>query len=810
MAQPQVEEEEQGDLIIRFSDYVKDFYAKVDEDVKKCSEDPTLKKKDLYIKYPHLKRGPKITKRSKNVAKALVKDMLDNEYTLYLREKHKITTKEQKDEIYKYCVKKIKGIYKHAQALKTGFCNLQIINGFSEPNTISICVTKNTLEANEQWLQRLFKELDNRYPQKKIKNKIMIISSKKEKNDLNGNAIHCDSIDSACKILKRENDIKIIFVCSNIIRISDILEISQDFLNLKQSLQKNLRILHDEAHNQSEGIPAFREIIENIILQPNVLSYTPITASNKTIIDETNPLWNQQNIEKMALNYTDYDDTKSDDPHYSSCSKAIQMTFERLKTMPEWRDYSIRKIPKRVWLKLYKEYYNLLTKFSEDDLKQKIQEKVKLFKQDRILSRLIGNIDEYIQDIDGYSKEELINKYKMIDMERRRQLEFCSFMKNDKEIEAVNNGLNMLNANIILGTDIFKKDELNIHIISTPRRNVITQYLCEVATKTHPSAIVLGIYGNEGQKYHLSYDNVSDMEVSHIMDNGQFNEKLNKIINYLKSINVHLNRPFIIIGNYFPTGESLTYVSYEYGTIRSNTRLISTNAEEDYQEGSRGNYMDAKFKEKNPEWVMPEKYLFGPAQFINNALSYELENDARIDSFRNSPPSSLNNGGNSDIQITQSEKQPSVGGNVAVPIKITINDPEHPDILQLIEIMNIKRKTDEDKIKFLKQLEKCKENPENICEMEDKTGKFDFQNQTLTNFRNYKKTEEGPKKGYWKFHNYQSHFKMETSFINSTGDVKENQCEILTCTDKYILLDENTGKPLEINHKGWWWMGYKY
>ena len=52
----------------------------------------------------------------------------------------------------------------------------------------------------------------------------------------------------------------------------------------------------------------------------------------------------------MALNYTDYDDTKSDDPHYSSCSKAIQMTFERLKTMPEWRDYSIRKIPKRVLL----------------------------------------------------------------------------------------------------------------------------------------------------------------------------------------------------------------------------------------------------------------------------------------------------------------------------------------------------------------------------------------------------------------------------------------------------------------------------
>jgi hypothetical protein len=33
----------------------------------------------------------------------------------------------------------------------------------------------------------------------------------------------------------------------------------------------------------------------------------------------------------------------------------------------------------------------------------------------------------------------------------------------------------------------------------------------------------------------------------------------------------------------------------------------------------------------NPSWIAPEKYLIGPKQFIDNALSYELENDARID-----------------------------------------------------------------------------------------------------------------------------------------------------------------------------------
>ena len=83
------------------------------------------------------------------------------------------------NKIYKVCISKIRGLYKHAQALKTGFCNGQIINGFSEENTISICITKNTLEANEQWLLRLYKDLDNRYPQVKLNDKIIIISSKK-------------------------------------------------------------------------------------------------------------------------------------------------------------------------------------------------------------------------------------------------------------------------------------------------------------------------------------------------------------------------------------------------------------------------------------------------------------------------------------------------------------------------------------------------------------------------------------------------------------------------------------------------------
>ena len=41
----------------------------------------------------------------------------------------------------------------------------------------------------------------------------MIISSKK--NDLNGNATHCKNLDVAWGFLKKENNYKIIFICSN-------------------------------------------------------------------------------------------------------------------------------------------------------------------------------------------------------------------------------------------------------------------------------------------------------------------------------------------------------------------------------------------------------------------------------------------------------------------------------------------------------------------------------------------------------------------------------------------------------------------
>ena len=141
----------------------------------------------------------------------------------------------------------------------------------------SVCFSKNTLESSDQWLFRLMKELDYRFPQVKLDDKIMLINSNKNilnGNILDGNATHCRNYNEAWKLLKKpNNNFKIIFMCSNNTRISDVLELTDDFMNLREG-SRELRIFHDEAHNIKEGIPAHRAVIENIIIKPiNIYFY---------------------------------------------------------------------------------------------------------------------------------------------------------------------------------------------------------------------------------------------------------------------------------------------------------------------------------------------------------------------------------------------------------------------------------------------------------------------------------------------------------------------------------------------------------
>jgi hypothetical protein len=334
--------------------------------------------------------------------------------------------------------------------------------------------------------------------------------------------------------------------------------------------------------------------------------------------------------------------------------------------------------------------------------------------------------------------------------------------------------------------------------------------LCDEAIKKPYRPIVLGIYGNLNDKYHLMYDAV-ELEVSHIMGRGEFNEKLFKLFNYLDRYNINRNRPFIIIGNYNPTGESLTYVNYKYGTVRSIIRLLSTTPEENYQSASRINYMTTKFIQNDPDWVMPEKYLIGPKTFIEDVHTYERINDDRIRFMEENNRLPIEVFDEDEPYNNVKPRQTSTG-RTAIPMRIGIIDPTNTRVQRMYEIMNIPNKNSIEKREFITILKQLLD--ENECDITDHTGKFKWDSMQLINFRTYKNKGTNPKKGYWKFNNYQAHFNSKTPFINSTNDINENECEILTCLDNYILMSEPTDGSLptqiERNFRNIWWMGYKY
>jgi len=658
-------------------------------------------------------------------------------------------TKELFDRFTISIINKIKGVFKHAQALKTGYCNRRIINGFSEENSIVICITKNTLEANEQWLNRLYNDLNERMPHIELKDKIMIISSKK--NNLNGNATHCRKIMTAWGKIRQKKTFKILFMCSNKTRILDVLKLIDLSNELKEELQQNIRIFHDEAHNSKEGIPAFRNLIDNILLNKQILSYTPITASNNTISDDKKVFWNKQNLENNAYDYTNFDNKISTSPNYSSCSDSKIITFESLKLSDKWINYGITSMP--------------------DYLMRKV-----------------------------YPKDKNINK--------KKNLEFCSFMKNDKEIEAVNNGLNYLNLNELQDSKYYTKNKKNIYIISTPNRKIITAFLAEEAVKKDYKPIVLTIYGNGEEKYHLIYYlngkkiEENEKKIYKIMGDGQFNEKILKIFKYLKNKKkINIERPFIIIGNYIPTGESLTFVHTDYGVVKGNCRLISTNAEEDYQEACRSNYVDTHFINKHGKtWKQPPKFLIGPSKYINNALNIEKENDFRVKHLEYNRDIIHDNYINNFSNYNNSKKN-----NIAIPIKLSI-DTASDYYIAMKKIMKKNQRNSNDKRKFLNLIKNAINAHGDETTLEDKTNKFNINLFKLIGFRSY---SEKCKKdnNEWKFKNYENHYNLDTSFINSNNNIHQNECEILTCIDTYIVI-KNEQKYT--NSKRIWWIGYKY
>ena len=761
--------------------------------------DDRSQQKIIIGKYSHFNR-----KGSSKMKKTIKKKKLD-QMKPFLYEILDYNSNEYSDDdkknFYKFIRKKVKGIYKHAQALKTGLCNRMILNCVSEKDTISFCISKNTLESNTQWIERLLDVLKKKFPGTNTSELVMIVSS--TKNTLNNRATHCLNILEAQRlILKSNSKYKIIFNCSNNARINDILYLTELSGRLKEDEGfKKFRIIHDEAHDSKCGIPAYRDIIENILLQDNVLSYTPCTATNENLEMNGNYIWDMRSLEKQANKYAKGGyTTKSTDINYSSCADAIKINFEDLERDPKWKNYGIDEIPKDVFLECYKHIID-----REVDSKAKIN---------KILEPIRSNL-EPPPNFDEYSESEqwewLQSRAHDIRVDYKRKLDYCKLISQYKETVAMNRGINIIrnkDLNIIPNE---LENTFSLRLISTPCRIIITDYLARFAVDEGYNA--LAIYGDEnGDKCHLFYKNNDNdnlrIPVDSIMDRGEFNTKLAKLVDAMKSETGNLddcnwNKPLYIITNYMNSGESLSFVNYKYGTLDINIRLTSTNPTEDYQEACRSNYMDTKFKEFDDDFVHPKKWLIGEKAYFENIMMIESENDARIDELKNRPDI-IQDDGTDHIVFTEHDDDIS-SGTVAVPIKIDIGDLDDDNISKILDILSNSHGRSKDKKVLIMQLLKNARDS-NIIDIIDTCDKFNFEDYTLIDVRCYNKTRKAEN---YRFKSYQDNHKLKQPYINDKNKRTANECEILIPSDMYILKNDDGTLKCK-NKKSVWWIGYKY
>jgi hypothetical protein len=671
---------------------------------------------------------------------------------------------------------KITGIFKHGQTDKTALCNLRILSNV-RLGILSIAISKNTLHAKSQWESRLIKSLKEQNPGTPLKELILIISSKK--NDLSGNATHCKNVDEAIANYTRGN-FKVIFICSNNTRFKDVLTFLESYDGFATEKRLQVDVQQDEAHNQTEGIPSKRELAEHIIMNPYVKSYVPISASNHPIAKEDSTLWKLENLENYAINYSQHSTTTSTSPNYSSISDAVQVPFEDFQGHSSYTDHNI-------------------TEFDEK------------------------TFDE--ADLPGYYAKWTNAEAIKEDKKRRMQLEFCEFMGLERI--ACNMGMNILDNYLRLSVDCSdgKKYEddliilpgiLNFHLMTTPCRVAATIHLMKYAVKQPYKPICIGMYrGGIHVRYVDKYGrhvHKPSGEISAGAGTEEVNEKIYAILEELKTSGESIDRPVIIMGNYKPTGESITFVNYKYGTLRSNILLpaVGQTREANYQGFLRCCYMTTKFVEKNPKFTIPIKFIIGTAESIQDAISYEKENDERIQRL-----CSENQSGEINVPIMPNLTNTAPGDDddttISVPCKITITDVEAAEYIQVRAILKKGRRTEEDKKRLLALLWSMQE--AGAADIADPTGKLkDIKDRlTIRDIRCWKAhAQEGeraegaaPAESTYRFSEYNNNHIIRRPYINNRSKMGTYDCDFLAAYDRYQWEGF-------VNQKAVMWLSYRF
>jgi hypothetical protein len=665
--------------------------------------------------------------------------------------RYKVYTEEQQNILKSYYIKKIVGIFKHAKSGKTEICNNIIMNNILN-GVNSICLAKNTLEANAQWNERLVEDLKKRVKHK-IKAYVYVISSKKTSNHANDDSpTHCKSINEFIQKITTNNLPWILFVCSNNVRVCQdlpkLLASYEGFVN-----KYLIDIIPDEAHNSKEGITNRKNLFEWLIINPYIRRLMPCTATRKPLFDEKSTLWIQHNLENNAYGFTENLYT-SDSPEYSSLHDATPITLEHIRSLPNYKQYGITEFDKKIFKKHFKRsiIYKSITK-------QKITE---------------------------------IEKKREIDFQihKRMQLEFCHFF--DGEINAFNDGLNIIDN--ITGT--FDK---GISLITSPCRNVFTESLMLHAVKQPYNPLIIGLYNSE---IHIMYD-----KESYIYENEDnlnvLNEKINDIIQNVKR--KRIVESVIITGNPQPTGESITFVHTGYGTLKNMVKLSIGNDCQSYQSYCRCNYLITKFLQNNPTFISPPKYIIGEKKSIEESLGIEKSNDALIlHVMKNKEELIINK----DIK-----KEDIRETNISVPVRFETVAYSHR-IEEIKNLWKKSKRDTADKHKIMMLLKECVENEE--IEMNDKTGKFNFEytlkdirsykkhnQEEIQNRKDLKQENYKPFESDYRFESYKANYSQGTPYINNKTIINQNECEMLCCLNKYSYGDCNNG----INE---FWISYKF
>lgn len=777
----------------KFIEITNEYTEKANKELQKITnlpkEEYKSKLKILKNKFPFLDNH-RIDKRTshKKIFKMNYRNVIDE---LKLTEKYlsngnvnpNYISPSQIKKITKYIQKKICGLFKHAQAGKTGLCIQEMINSIRIGNTV-ICFTKNTLDANDQWTSRAITALKKAFPKKSLNEMIGVLATKCKNKEVK----HLKSVTDAENAIYK-GEIQVLFVCSQSKRPSDIFTIMNSSFN--KFCKKNFDIQYDECHNPKEGIPAHRTMIENILMLECVNTLLLCTATDEPLwihLPEEDPdsplnIWNKVIIMNNSFDYTKNDRIKSDSHEYSSLKDARIIKYEYIS------DRNSFNISNQSFIKILVDCYennhcnksnNLKHQYEDDNIKNPKLKGNKLFKKivDNLMKKSelgMGGLSFFENENKSY-KNGIISLYNIIPK--------------------------IIGFPIIDAEGPINKQERSIHIISTPCRVLLTRSLQELAVYLPYKPYVLGKYGGKNILMYTNDQNViKEEEVSEIMDGGEFNIQLYKLIKK-KSIN---ERPLICMGNYQQTGESITYVNNKYGIVNSVHILSGDGAAwKDYQRACRLNYKLDGFDKK----IFPEKYLIGDEFVIDNALQIEKERDDHIDK--------LMNGGYSNPTILQTNIKLQIDNvrenklQQSIPVRITITEPDDPCIIKLKEIFN-KNTRKNNLLEIMNLLIKAYKS--NALEIDDETGKLieDWNNgENKFKINQNKCYKQGHKntKGYWKFTSYKDNYELKHNNIMQEDKNKPNKkydCDILVCLYKYISDDKS-----ETNPSTRWWLVYKY